>query len=319
MKLPIVLCTTILLSACDFSCSGGKAGTSRTIPRFDGDFAYESILQYEKFGPKIPGSTNHQKTGDWITAELRKLGFTVLEQKAESMTTDGKKIPIRNLIARHSIHLKKRVLLSAHWDNRPHADRDPHAKNHHREVPGVNDGGSGVAVLLTIAKAIHDQKPDSEMGVDLAFWDAEDGGTYSQPETFCIGSQYWAQNPIPENYSAEFGINFDMVGRKGSLFPIESYSKRYAPNLIRNWKEAAIRSGHGDYFIDEEIGPVVDDHYFVSKGRGFPMMDLIYMTTDGKFAPEWHTVDDTSEYISRDVMKAVGQTTLELIYGGKDS
>jgi hypothetical protein len=42
------------------------------------------------------------------------------------------------------------------------------------------------------------------------------------------------------------------------------------------------------------------------------------MTPDGKFPPEWHTLNDTSEFISRDVMKAIGQTVLEMIYGKDD-
>ncbi len=316
MKLPLTSAFLLLLSACDFSCNGGTAGSVRSVPRFNEDFAYEQILQYEKFGPKLPGTAEHRKAGDWIVDTLKKQGFTVLEQSAVIEVASGAKLPIRNIIAQRNPSVKKRVLLSAHWDNRAHADRDPQKKNHTRNVPGVNDGGSGVAVLLSIAKAIHDlPKQDTEVGVDLAFWDAEDGGTYSEPETFCLGSQYWAKNPVPENYRAEYGINFDMVGRKGSLFPVESYSKRFAPEVVRAWKKAAIRSGNGDTFIEDEVGPIVDDHFYVSKGRGFPMIDVIYMTPEGKFAPEWHTVDDTSEFISRDVMKAVGQTALELIYG----
>jgi hypothetical protein len=318
MRLAFILGTLISLSACEFSCNGSKAKEPAAIPKFDADFSYAKILEYEKFGPKLPGSEPHRKTGDWIASELKAQGYLVQEQKAVLKNAQNNDIPIRNLIAIRPGHFARRILLTAHWDNRPHADRDPAPSNHLRSVPGVNDGGSGVAVLLTIAQAIHSQKTDSNIAVDLAFWDAEDGGSYSQPKTFCLGSQYWAKNPIPENYSAEFGINFDMVGRKGSVFPIEAYSWSKAPHLITKLFSAAKKSGNQDYFTTDQVGPIVDDHYFISEGRGFPMIDLIYMTSDGKFAPEWHTLSDTSEHISRDVMKAVGQTTLEMIYGKDD-
>jgi len=317
MKLIMTLTTLLLLSSCDFACKSGTANgkSGFAVPKINEDFAYAKIIEYEKFGSKIPGSPAHKKAGDWIVAELKSFGFTVLEQLAEVKLPDGKKAPLRNIIAQQPGSQKTRIMLSAHWDNRPHADNDSDKKNHSKPVPGVNDGGSGVAVLLSIAKAIHESKVTSDFGIDLAFWDTEDGGTHANPETFCLGSQYWARNPMPENYIAKFGVNFDMIGRKGTILPIEAYSMYRAPDLISKLKKAAVRIGTQDYFSDERIGQVVDDHYYVSQGRGFPMIDLIYMTPDGKFPPEWHTVNDTSEFISRDVMKAIGQTVLEMIYG----
>ena len=179
-------------------------------------------------------------------------------------------------------------------------------------IPGVNDGGSGVAVLLAIAKAIQGQ--NFPFGIDLAFWDAEDWGTPSNEESYCLGSQYWAKNPVPANYKAKFGINFDMVGRMGSIFPIDRYSFQKGPEVIRALQEAAKGLGYQDFFPDYQIGPIVDDHYFVTEERKFPVIDLIYMTPDGRFAPEWHTHQDTSEFISRDVLKVVAQTALQTIW-----
>ncbi len=313
MKYFIALSMIVLFSACDFSCKGEAHKTNPISPshslKFDEDFSYAQILAYEKFGPKVPGSSAHEKAGDWIVQMMKQFGMNVLEQKATSSGHDGKPVPIRNIFAQHRPDLKTRILLSAHWDNRPFADQDHLHPS--KPVPGVNDGGSGVSILMTIAKTLHES--NWEGGVDFAFWDAEDGGVHTNPRSYCLGSQYWAFHPIPNDYSAKFGINFDMVGRKGSVFPIEAYSYLKAPQIIKDLKDAAQKIGYQDYFPDYRIGPVVDDHYFVSEVRGFPMIDLIYMTEDGKFSPEWHTLSDTSEFISRDVMKAVGQTTLQLI------
>lgn len=307
----IAVCILFSLSACDFSCKQ-KSAAKPSIPVFNADYAFEKIIQYEKFGPKVPNTSEHKKAGDWIVTEMKSFGLEVREQIGTATTIDGKSIQIRNIIASHRPELKKRVLLSAHWDNRPIADQD--TRNRNKPILGVNDGGSGVAVLMGIARAIHEQKPAGEVGVDFAFWDAEDLGMPSNAESYCLGSQFWAKNPVPENYKAEFGINFDMVGRIGSVFPIENYSLEHAGKIIIKLREAARKTGYADYFPDYRVGPIVDDHYFVNKGLGIPMVDLIYMTPEGRFPPEWHTHQDTSEYISRDVLKAVAQTTLQVIF-----
>jgi glutaminyl-peptide cyclotransferase len=316
MKPIILFFILISVQSCSFFDSFTKKteGPLVAAPTFDADYAYQMIEKYEKFGPKVPGTAEHQKAGDWLLTELQALTPTVHEQKASATTFDQKKIPIRNLIAQFNPNAKKRYLLSAHWDNRPFADQDP--KFYKKAVPGVNDGGSGVVVLLTIGKALQPlfAKGDLSFGVDLALWDSEDWGTPSIPDSYCLGSQYFGKNPIPANYRAEFGINFDMVGRKGSIFPIDIYSEQKAPLVMKGFRSAATKLGYGAYFPESRIGPIVDDHYFISEALNIPMIDIIYMTPEGRFAPEWHTVQDTSEHISRDVLKVVGQTTLQLLF-----
>ncbi len=296
----------LFFSACDFSCSG-KPKVKAAVPVFDENNAYAQILEYEKIGPKVPGTPAHIKGGDWIVSELKKTTALVHEQKTEATTFDGKVIPVRNIIAQMNPEAKERYLLSAHWDNRPFADEDKDPKYRKQPTPGVNDGGSGVVVLLGIAKALSGIQ--TTVGVDLAFFDAEDWGTPSHEESYCLGTQYWAKNPVP----AKFGINYDMVGRIGSVFPVESYSAEKAPEAIAKLQAAAKKIGYEDIFPNTRTGYVVDDHIYVMQGRGFPMMDLIYMQ-DGRFPPEWHTHLDTSEFISRDILKAVGQTTLQMLW-----
>jgi Zn-dependent M28 family amino/carboxypeptidase len=312
MKLLAAFIFTMSLSACDFSCAPKEKNL--TPPHFNADYSFNQIIQYEKFGPKVPGTPEHQKAGDWIISEMKSLGLMVIEQKTEATNFEGKKIPVRNIIASFRPELKKRVLLSAHWDNRPFADQDK--KNKDKPILGVNDGGSGVVVLMGIAKAISEFKDfkSFQTGIDFAFWDAEDWGNPSDANSYCLGSQYWASHPVPENYKAQYGINFDMVGRIGSVFPVENYSLQNAGPIVQKLKVAAKKIGYQDFFPDYRIGPIVDDHYFVAEGRGIPMVDLIYMSPEGRFPPEWHTHDDTSEFISRDVLKAVGQTTIQTIF-----
>ena len=315
----------LMLTACDFACSSStptktESAQAPVAPAkvgisFDENYAYDAIIKYEKFGPKVPGNAAHKKTGDWIVAELKNFGATVLEQKSTATTFDGKTIPVRNIIAQTNPTATQRYLLSAHWDNRPFADQD--VKDRTKPILGTNDGGSGVVVLLGIAKALQGQNLSVEgnpIGIDFAFWDAEDWGNPKSEEGWCIGSKYWAAHPVPENYHAEFGINYDMVGRIGSVFPIEPYSFRKGPEVLRKLHEAAKVLGYQDYFPNYTVGQIIDDHYYVTEGRGFPMVDLIYMTPSGMFPPEWHTHHDTSEVISRDVLKAVAQTSIQALF-----
>jgi hypothetical protein len=141
------------LQACEFPFLESK-GAKPSIPAFDETLAYAQIKEYEKFGPAIPGTQNSLKTGDWIVSTLKASGASVLEQKATAETFDHHTIPIRNLIGQINPSAKTRYLISAHWDARPFADEDPNPKNRAKPVPAVNDGGSGVVVLIGIAQAL---------------------------------------------------------------------------------------------------------------------------------------------------------------------
>jgi hypothetical protein len=124
-----------------------------------------------------------------------------------------------NLIASFNPDIEKRILLCAHWDSRPFADQDTAKRN--LPIDGANDGASGVAVLMEIARQLNIKKPD--VGVDIIFFDVED---YGQPDgdgdhvedSYALGTQYWAKNPHKPNYTAENGILLDMVGAGDALY-----------------------------------------------------------------------------------------------------
>jgi acetylornithine deacetylase/succinyl-diaminopimelate desuccinylase-like protein len=298
----------LLLPACAFQC-GQKLATE---PAFDADLAYAHILTYEKLGPKPVGSEALGRTTDWIRRELEATGAKVLVQEVKVKPPVGPEVTARNLIGQFDPEKKERVLLSAHYDTRPFADQETEPTRQKLPVPGVNDGGSGTAVLLTLANALKTSRP--RVGVDLLFLDAEDAGIPSQENSYCLGTQAWAKNPVPAGYRARFGINFDMVGRIGAVFPVEGHSGARAGEVVRKVQGAAKALGLSDYFPDQRGGFVIDDHLYLMQGLGFPVMDLIHLSTGGGFPPEWHTLRDTSEFISRDTLKAVGQTTLRVLW-----
>jgi Zn-dependent M28 family amino/carboxypeptidase len=246
----------------------------------------------------------------------------VIEQKATLRGYDGTALRSTNIIASYKPELTDRILLCAHWDSRPWADNDPDEKNWKTPVMAANDGASGVAVMLEIARLL--QKADSlKTGVDFICFDAEDWGTpqwseqESDGDTWALGAQHWAANPHREGYKARFGILLDMVGGEGARFYREQYSIEYANDVVnRVWKAADV-VGYSSYFPLRDGGRITDDHVPVNQVAGIPCIDIIpyYPNCEASsFGPTWHTVNDNMQHIDRNTLKAVGQTIIQVLY-----
>lgn len=324
----MLLSAFLLFSA--FSCGGSnnkKADDSTTevnvsVPEFDADSAFLYTQKQVDFGPRIPNSKAHQDCGDYLAKQLEKFGAQVTNQYADLVAYNGTLLKSRNIIGSYKTESKKRIALFAHWDSRPWADNDPDPKNHHTPILGANDGASGVGVLLEIARLINQQAP--ELGIDLIFFDAEDYGTpqfeeKDQASSWCLGSQYWAQNPHVEGYNARFGILLDMVGGKNATFYKEGYSEEYAPDINKKVWKAAKKLGFSRNFVDEQGGMVTDDHLPVNQIARIKTIDIVPSDPSGKYSfnETWHTINDNMEHIDKTTLKAVGQTVMEVIYKEK--
>lgn len=199
-----------------------------------------------------------------------------------------------------------RIALVAHWDSRPWCDASPDPADHALPVPGANDGASGVAVLLEMARLLRESPPD--LGVDLVFVDGEDLGTDDFPAGYCIGSKrYVAAIGEVRPFAA---IVLDLVGDADLSIPVEPQSRASAPWLVEKIWEAASRAGQRRYFDPSDVPPVYDDHVpFIA--AGIPAVDLI----DFDYAA-WHTPQDDLSNVSAASLGAVGATLVELLYGG---
>jgi len=297
----------------------------KVSPDFSGDSAYIYVDRQVSFGPRVPNTTAHAACGDYLVKELKRFGAEVTEQKATLTAYNGTKLDARNIIGSYGVDKKNRVLLFAHWDSRPYSDHDPDPANHKKPLLGANDGASGVGVLLEVARVIQSQSP--EIGVDIIFFDAEDYGVPTfvtdykgdSNETWAMGSRYWAQNPHVVNYKAKFGILLDMVGAEGATFYKEPYSKEYAGNIVEKVWSTAGRLGFGKFFIGKDGSGVMDDHIPVNQIRRIPSIDIIDYRQDAEngFFHSWHTQKDDMSNISKETLRVVGQTVLEVIYKEK--
>ncbi len=283
-------------------------------PEFNADSAYSFVKQQVDFGPRVTNTDGWRKCGDWIVQKLSAYADTVFVQKAEVITADNKKLNIENYIASFNPSHPKRIILCAHWDTRHISDHDANPENQKKPIPGADDGGSGVAVLIEIARVLHQNKIG--VGIDLILFDAEDWGIPDMENSYCLGSQYWSRKPHTPNYRAIYAILLDMVGGKNSQFALEEFSRYYAEGVIRKVWSAASRGGYSSTFVYRETGAIADDHYYINTIANIPAIDIIANTlnTGGGFPSYWHTQDDDMDVIDPKTLKAVGQTVLAVIY-----
>lgn len=290
------------------------------VPVFNADSAFIYVANQVNFGPRVPNSTAHKKCGDYIISSLEKSGWKVTVQAFTSEAYDGSKMDLRNIIASINPTAKKRIVIAAHWDTRHVADADTSRKK--EPIPGANDGGSGVAVLMELARSINQYASKPTVGIDLVFFDGEDHGQpddsgFPQKEnTWCLGSQYWSKNFHEPGYFAYYGILLDMVGGKNAKFAMDGTSMNYAPDIAKKVWDIANRVGYSANFVYDKSDAFIDDHYYVNQIAHIPMIDIIeYDNSDGVyFNNQWHTHADNLENIDRNSLKAVGQTLLNVVY-----
>ncbi len=289
------------------------------IPSFNSDSAYYFVEKQVSFGPRVPNTPSHVACGDWLQASLERFADTVYVQAARLRAWDGTVLNARNFIGSFQPENNRRILLCAHWDTRPWADHDPDSQNHYTPIDGANDGASGVGVLLEIARLLSNSQPN--VGIDIIFFDAEDYGEHEDKrsfnrDTWALGSQHWSRSPHRSDYNARFGILLDMVGAYNATFRHEGYSMLYAPQIVRRVWAIAQRKGFGHYFLNEEGGHIVDDHYYINTIRGIPTINIIDQRRDTPhgFFQYWHTLNDTMDNIDRATLNAVGTTVMAVIF-----
>ncbi len=282
---------------------------------FDADSAYAYIATQVRFGPRVPNTAAHIKCSDWLAKMLRKWADTVYVQKFDATSYKKEIWKATNLIGSFNPQSIKRMVLCAHWDTRPQADQDPNDKT--TPADGANDGASGVGVLLEIARQLHALKP--EMGIDIIFFDVEDGGSNSasneSQDSWCLGSQYWAKHPHKKDYFAKQGILLDMVGAKNAQFAREEMSVKFDIDLLNYVWGTAKSIGFGSYFIDFDKPGITDDHVYMSYYGNVPTIDIIDYDskTESGFGKYWHTHDDNMSIIDVKTLNAVGRTVLQTV------
>ena len=326
MKRNLVL--LIVAALCLAACNKSAKTVTTTRPAFSADSAYAYIEQQLEFGPRVPNSKGHLDCAAWLVRQLRNRGAVVELQKGALQDYAGRLQPIINIIAHFepdsAAANKEAVLLFAHYDTRAWADEEPLYEDRKYNVPGANDGASGVAVLLEVARQLS-LKP-APQPIDIIFFDYEDQGTPSiytgvqRENTWCLGSQLFAAHYAERLQTTDvqrpyrFGILLDMVGSPDAVFPKEMYSIQYAQNYVELIWRKAHQLGYGRYFLDKMTYPITDDHYYLNLA-GIPCVDIIHYdgANETGFASWWHTRQDDMRNIDKSTLQAVGEVVMAVI------
>lgn len=306
------------------SCSTSKKGqqTEQVAVKieFNADSAYAFCATQCDFGPRTMNSLAHEQCGEWIAGQFGRYGYQVELQKADLKGYDGTVLKSTNVIARSPLKRESRIMICAHWDARPWADNDPDSANWRKPVMAANDGASGVAVMLELARLLQ-QHDSARVAVDFICFDAEDWGVPQwsddvDGDSWALGAQYWAANiQHPDRYA--YGILLDMVGGQGARFYREGYSMQHARSIVDKVWQAASAAGYGSLFVNESGGYVTDDHVPVNEKANIPCIDIINHYPDcqqSSFGPTWHTISDDMQHIDKNTLQAVGQTLVQVIF-----
>ncbi|UYN89494.1 MAG: M28 family peptidase [Anaerolineales bacterium] len=267
-----------------------------TPAAFDGQRAFAHAAAQMAFGPRTPGSEAHEQTRAYIADTLAEYGWQVEQPEGELL---GQKV--FNLLAtRPGADGGPWIILGAHYDSRFFADHDPDPELQLQPVPGANDGASGVAVLLELARVLPQHDPAAT--VTLAFFDAEDNGGIDGWD-WIMGSRL-AADALTELPDAV--VILDMIGDADLQIYLERSSD---PRLAAEIWATAAELGYADVFINEPKFTIMDDHTpFLA--REIPAVDVI----DFDY-PYWHTSEDTLDKISAHSLGIVGEVVLAWVLG----
>ena len=304
-------------------------------PSFDAERAYSQLKKQCEFGPRPLGSPSHEKLRDYLIEQMKQFADQTITQQFSYRGMKATNIIGVFAPEGASLPVKNPVLLLAHWDTRPVADGPnsseletgppftygPHGWNRTTPIMGANDGASGVAALLEIARILKEKKPPVPVVILLV--DAEDYGDFranqGEGEGVELGARYFAQHPeIPALFGRPiFGILLDMIGARHIIIPRETFSHQYAPGTNEKVFGIAHELGFDLVFRFNELQQVGDDHIALNKA-GIPTIDLIhplpfapYQTTGYTY---WHTMKDTADKCAGASLKVVGDTLLELLF-----
>lgn len=255
-------------------------------------------------GPAAQGQPSKARVQALLQRELRGMGLEVAQHPfTVDMPELGMRWDLVNLLVSFRPEAKHRILVGAHWDIRPWSDEDPDPAKRTLPFDGANDGVSGVVVLLELARSLSEEGPPEGVGVDIVFFDGEEGPKES-PHQY-LGSKdlagHWEKTGVAVPAR---GLIVDMVGRKGLEIRREGFSQRGARGVLDE-VFAIAKKRRARHFEDASGKFILDDHIAFLQ-RGIPVANLIDIDD-----PHWHTQEDKLEHLDPEAMAEVAEVVLQ--------
>ena len=300
IKIILTISTISVLSSCN-----------NAVPNFDKGNAFRYLVEQCEFGPRNPGSNGYKQCLDYLQKTLVGFADTVLLQPfVLDDLVDKKSYDLTNIIARFKMDEPEQLLIGAHWDTRPWADEDPVPEKRNDPIIGANDGASGVAVILELARILNASPPP--IGITLVLFDGEDMGRSGTPKSYAQGSLAFAKDlPIEKPDEA---IILDMIGDAELHIPIERYSYQQNRQLVKKlWGLAKGLSL--DAFESRIEYSIYDDHVPLWAEAKIPAVDIIDFNYPNSYTNYWHTTQDLPEHCSAESLGQIGTLLVHYIYG----
>ena len=300
IKIILTISTISVLSSCN-----------NAVPNFDKGNAFRYLVEQCEFGPRNPDSNGYKQCLDYLQKTLSGFADTILLQPfVLDDLVNEKSYDLTNIIARFKVDAPQQLLIGAHWDTRPWADEDPDTEKRNDPIIGANDGASGVAVILELARILNASPPP--IGITLVLFDGEDMGRSGTPKSYAQGSLAFAKDlPIEKPDEA---IILDMIGDAELHIPIERNSYRQNRQLVKKlWSLAKVLSL--DAFESRIVYTLYDDHVPLWAEARIPAIDIIDFNYPNSYANYWHTTQDLPENCSAESLGQVGTLLVHYIYG----
>jgi hypothetical protein len=275
---------------------GNHSGIAHIVHSFDEGEAFKLLKEQVAMGARVPNTDAHKKCMMWLEKQMKGYTDQVHVQRFK-VSWRGETYELANIIALFAGSSGDTLLIGTHWDCHPTADRDEDLTKRTEPVPGANDGASGVAILLELAKVLKAHTPP--ITVMLALFDGEDFGDYA------YGSKHFVSNPTP--YMPDAVIIIDMVGDADLRISNELNSIERSRKLWETLMESVRALSYERYFSGSSVR-IFDDHIpFINAGKqAILLIDFDY--------PYWHTTNDTVDKCSQASLGIVGRSLIRFIF-----
>ena len=300
IKIILTISTISVLSSCN-----------NAVPNFDKGNAFRYLVEQCEFGPRNPDSNGYKQCLDYLQKTLSGFADTILLQPfVLDDLVNEKSYDLTNIIARFKVGDPQQLLIGAHWDTRPWADEDPDTEKRNDPIIGANDGASGVAVILELARILNASPPP--IGITLVLFDGEDMGRSGTPKSYAQGSLAFAKDlPIEKPDEA---IILDMIGDAELHIPIERFSYQQNRQLVKKlWGLAKVLNLGA--FESRIVHTIYDDHVPLWAEAKIPAVDIIDFNYPNSNKNYWHTTQDLPENCSAESLGQVGTLLVHYIYG----
>ena len=300
IKIILTISTISVLSSCN-----------NAVPNFDKGNAFRYLVEQCEFGPRNPNSNGYKQCLDYLQKTLAGFADTIfLQPFVLDDLVNEESYDLTNIIARFKVDEPEQILIGAHWDTRPWADEDPEPEKRNDPIVGANDGASGVAVVLELARILNVSPPP--IGVTLVLFDGEDMGRPGIPKSYAQGSLAFAKDlPIEKPDEA---IILDMIGDAELHIPIERFSYQQNRQLVKKlWGLAKVLNLGA--FESRIVHTIYDDHVPLWAEAKIPAVDIIDFNYPNSNKNYWHTTQDLPENCSAESLGQVGTLLVHYIYG----